>query len=153
MYCLLDMHKAMKKDSQLKIRFKTVINWNLPVSEPDHVIRLCHFKPSRQLYSDDQVCIVFFIKGWRPKTPFSVFEPILYRYICTITLVFTSEILCIAKGHMGIFCWLAVFFPQEGMEKHCFFFTIVIQAFRSLLLLPLLLLPTAAAAPSCHCDG
>ena len=36
---------------------------------------------------------------------------------------------------MGIFCRLVVFFLRKEMEKHCFFFTIVIQAFRSLLLL------------------
>ena len=69
-----------------------------------------------------QICcfLYHFFKGWRPKTPFSVFEPILYRYICTITLVFTSEILCIAKGHMGIFCRLAVFFLRKEWRNTAF---------------------------------
>ena len=53
---------------------------------------------------------------------------------------------------MRVFCRLVIFFGKE-MEKRCFFFTIVIQAFRSLLLLPLLMLPTAAATTSCHCTG
>ena len=94
-----------------------------------------------------------FLKGWRPKTPFSVFEPILYRYICTITTGFYIRNTLYYEGSYGDFLPACCLLPQEGMEKHCFFFTIVIQAFRSLLLLPLLLLPTAAATTSCHCTG
>ena len=98
----------------------------------------------------ENMFLVFFVflKGCRPKTPFSVFEPILYCYICTITTGFYIRNTLYYEGSYGDFLPACHLLPQEGMEKHCFFFTIVIQAFRSLLLLPLLLLPTAAAAPS-----
>ena len=77
----------------------------------------------------------------------------LYCYICTITTGFYTRNTLYYERHMRVFCRLVVFFLRKEMEKRCFFFDIVIQAFRGLLLLPMLLLPTAAAATSCHYDG
>ena len=68
---------AIDKNSLSKIIEGIILKHRIlrPVFEGAEVAR--YFQLNSALF------FIFFLKGWRPKTPFSVFEPILYRYICT----------------------------------------------------------------------